>query len=329
MSDAPAGDKPDDKPGPLPQRHVTINQLVGYNVNAYRRAAGLSQGELGARLGGWSAASVSAAERSWDGRRIRKFDADEVAQLAGALGVPVIALLLPPPDAGTAVTYTFDVSAATSWGLVDMMSHLVPSYEADDGRADAAFRDRIIALGASRYDIDPIAGAVFQEARTVADEVLARARSKAGEIVIKAQQQAEQVMNDARARGETLDMDPTADARTEADEVLRRARTTADEILTKARRQAEQVVSDTRARCESLERDVQERHRVAMGQLVPTREELERRVDDLRTFEREYRSRLLAYLEGQIRDLQAGAADADAFPPLSGPGSRSTDGSAT
>ena len=34
-----------------------------------------------------------------------------------------------------------------------------------------------------------------------------------------------------------------------------------------------------------------------------THEELTRRVDDLRAFEREYRSRLTAYLEGQLRDL--------------------------
>ena len=102
-----------------------------------------------------------------------------------------------------------------------------------------------------------------------------------------------------------------ADARREADETLGRARREADDILTKARRQAEQVTSDARARAESLERDAQERHRQAMGSLVQSREELERRVDDLRAFEREYRSRLKAYLEGQLRDLEAGAADSD------------------
>jgi hypothetical protein len=34
-----------------------------------------------------------------------------------------------------------------------------------------------------------------------------------------------------------------------------------------------------------------------MGSLVQTREELERRVDDLRAFEHEYRNRLKAYVE--------------------------------
>src|ERR1700685_760458 len=107
-----------------------------------------------------------------------------------------------------------------------------------------------------------------------------------------------------------------ADARREADETLGRARREADDILTKARRQSEQINSDARARAESLERDAQERHRQAMGSLVQSREELERRVDDLRAFEREYRSRLKAYLEGQLRDLEAGAADSGVFPAV-------------
>ncbi|MBV9092392.1 MAG: DivIVA domain-containing protein [Streptosporangiaceae bacterium] len=107
-----------------------------------------------------------------------------------------------------------------------------------------------------------------------------------------------------------------ADARREADETMGRARREADDVLTKARRQAEQITGDARARAEALERDAQERHRQAMGSLVQTREELERRVDDLRAFEREYRSRLKAYLEGQLRELEAGVSDSGTFPAM-------------
>lgn len=113
-----------------------------------------------------------------------------------------------------------------------------------------------------------------------------------------------------------------ADARREADETLGRARREAEEILGKARRQADQVVSEARSRAEALDRDAQERHRQVMGSLVQQREELEREVDNLRAFEREYRSRLKAYLEGQMRELEAGANEGGAFPggmPGSGP----------
>jgi DivIVA domain-containing protein len=108
-----------------------------------------------------------------------------------------------------------------------------------------------------------------------------------------------------------------ADARREAGETLGQARREASDILGRARHQAEQITNDARARSESLDRDAQERHRQALGSLIQQREELERRVDSLQSFEREYRGRLMAYLEGQLRDLDAGTAGSGAFPALS------------
>jgi DivIVA domain-containing protein len=104
-----------------------------------------------------------------------------------------------------------------------------------------------------------------------------------------------------------------ADARREADETLGRARREAEEILGKARRQADQIVSEARARAAQLDQDAQDRHRQVMGSLVQQREDLERDVDNLRAFEREYRARLKVYLEGQLRDLEQGA-EATPFP---------------
>jgi DivIVA domain-containing protein len=120
-----------------------------------------------------------------------------------------------------------------------------------------------------------------------------------------------------------------ADARREADDTLGRARREAGDILTKARHQAEQITSDAQARSESLERDAQERYRLALGSLMQQREDLERRVDDLGAFEREHRGRLRAYLEGQLRDLDAGAAVNDGPPAMMPSQHFSTSGNAT
>lgn len=73
-----------------------MNQAVAFNVARWRKAAGLTQQQLGERIG-WSADAVSEAERSFAGSRTRQFDADLLAGIAIALGVPVAALLLPPP----------------------------------------------------------------------------------------------------------------------------------------------------------------------------------------------------------------------------------------
>ena len=101
-----------------------------------------------------------------------------------------------------------------------------------------------------------------------------------------------------------------------ADQAVADARREVDDILGNARRQAKQITRDARTRAESLERDAQERHRQAIGSLPQLREGLERQVDDLRAFEREYRGRLKAYIEGQLRDLEADLTGSDAFPGM-------------
>jgi transcriptional regulator with XRE-family HTH domain len=91
----------------LPGQHVTPNQIVAYNMTRWRKVAGLTQEQLGERLGGWSKVVVSAAERSWDGKRIRQFTADDIVQIAHALHVPIAALFLPPDDDGINKRYLY------------------------------------------------------------------------------------------------------------------------------------------------------------------------------------------------------------------------------
>ncbi len=135
----------------LPGRHVTISQLVAYNMARFRKAAGLTQEELGERLGGWSGASVSAAERSWDGKRIRKFDADEIVNIAVSLDVPVVALFLPPEDDGVDVRYLFDlpgestVTSSNSRTTADLFMYLMSEPDDNDTPVARAYRQRYIS----------------------------------------------------------------------------------------------------------------------------------------------------------------------------------------
>ncbi len=95
-----------------------------------------------------------------------------------------------------------------------------------------------------------------------------------------------------------------------ADQAIAEARNEANKIVTEARAKAEAVERDSRARAEALERDAAEKHRAAMGSLDQQRQILERKVEDLRQFEREYRSRLRSYLEGQLRQLESQSDEA-------------------
>lgn len=107
----------------LPGHALTVNQIVAWNLAHFRAAAGLTQEELGQRIG-WSKAVVSAAERSWDGKRVRQFSADDLLTIATALGIPITAMFLPPEDDGIDVRYYLNVPVCTtSDGRVGHLTH--------------------------------------------------------------------------------------------------------------------------------------------------------------------------------------------------------------
>jgi DivIVA domain-containing protein len=89
------------------------------------------------------------------------------------------------------------------------------------------------------------------------------------------------------------------------------AQRTADEAIAQARKEAEQIVGEARTRATGLEQEAQQRHAAAMTEFERRRRELERQVEDLRAFEREYRTRLKAYLETQLRELSGRGVAAD------------------
>lgn len=88
-----------------------------------------------------------------------------------------------------------------------------------------------------------------------------------------------------------------------ADEHLESARNEADSVLNDARTQSEEMVTQARTQAETLEREAKQRHQEIMGNLEAKRSALHKHIEELKTFERQYRTRLKAYLESQLRDL--------------------------
>lgn len=88
-----------------------------------------------------------------------------------------------------------------------------------------------------------------------------------------------------------------------ADDHVDSARREADKVLGEARAQSEELVRETRAKAESLDREQRQRHQEVMGTLETKRAALQKHIEELKAFEREYRTRLKAYLESQLRDL--------------------------
>ena len=115
-------------------RRVTPDQVAAWNMAYWRKKAGLTQRELGERIG-WTHGAVSDAEKVWDGESTRKFTANLLLPIAAALGVPLTALLLPPEDAGA-------YEVAIDGGTAALMELIMPDLDAETEILEA-YRDRL------------------------------------------------------------------------------------------------------------------------------------------------------------------------------------------
>lgn len=143
-------------PEDLPARIVTVDQVVAINIRYWRRAAGLTQSQLGAAAG-LSPANVSALEASADGgRERRRFDAQSMAALAAALGLPLLALLLPPSDEGGSVRYELDMPGLAGRSvrtMTDLLTLMMPDSVSDSPVMDV-YRSRLRSAVSSHLGPD-------------------------------------------------------------------------------------------------------------------------------------------------------------------------------
>ena len=121
---------------------------------------------------------------------------------------------------------------------------------------------------------------------------------------------AQRTADEAVAEAQTEAGQLRAAAREEAEATLAAAREQAEATRLAAREEAERVLAAGRAEAAGLDEQIAARLEAALGDLDRRRQRLEASVEELRAFEREYRTRLRAYLEGQLREL-AGTGGAD------------------
>ncbi len=80
---------------------LTPNQLVAFNLTRARQVKGWTQTVAAKMLtavgpSGWTKITLSAAERSVDGQRVRQFTLDDITQFSATFGLPLIWWSLPP-----------------------------------------------------------------------------------------------------------------------------------------------------------------------------------------------------------------------------------------
>jgi DivIVA domain-containing protein len=139
-------------------------------------------------------------------------------------------------------------------------------------------------LGLAQEMADRLTG----EAKAEADGMLGHARTKSEQLLSEARAKAEGMVNDARTRSETM--------------------------LNDARTRAETLERQSRDKAVSLERDAAAKHTEIIAGLSQEKGILVKEIDELRTFERGYRTRLKTYLDSQLRELDGRGSTAPADP---------------
>ena len=117
---------------------------------------------------------------------------------------------------------------------------------------------------------------------------VAEASSAAAKLLEIATNNADQLVNEAKE---------------EADRIVGAARTKAERLEAESKGRADRLESDARTRAQQLDAETEAKRRELFGNLEKDKVKLDSDIENLRAFEREYRSRLKSYFTQQLAAL--------------------------
>jgi vacuolar-type H+-ATPase subunit H len=154
---------------------------------------------------------------------------------------------------------------------------------------------------------------VLTLAQRTADEHLAKAHQDAEKIRADARAMAEQIAREAEGHAGNVRQDANtmlSDARESAADTAREAKAhadqaqrNADKLVSEAQAQAQAITAEARSSAEELKVQAEQRFQDVVGSLAAKREALQDQIEALERFDREYRSRLQTFMQGQLRAL--------------------------
>ncbi|WP_431709638.1 DivIVA domain-containing protein [Glutamicibacter uratoxydans] len=104
---------------------------------------------------------------------------------------------------------------------------------------------------------------------------------------------------EAPARAETAES---------AANVLAMAQRLHDEYVAAGVEQRDKIIAEAKTEATTMVTEAEEKSRKTLSALEQQKSVLERKLEQLRVFERDYRARLKTYIEGQLRDLESQAS---------------------
>jgi DivIVA domain-containing protein len=134
----------------------------------------------------------------------------------------------------------------------------------------------------------PVAAAAPASPETIRVETVPQASNAAARLLEIATRNADELVDHAK---------------NEADKIIGEARTKSERLESESKVKADRLESDARTRAQMLDSETSERRQQMFGELERERDKLNSEVETLRSFEREYRSRLKSYFTQQLEAL--------------------------
>jgi len=144
----------------------------------------------------------------------------------------------------------------------------------------------------------PVAPPVAAPVQEIKVSTVADASSAAAKLLEIATRNADELVNEAKD---------------EADKIVGAARSKSERLEAETKAKTDRLESDARTRAAMLDSETEARRKEIFGNLEKEKDALTTEIEGLRSFEREYRSRLRSYFTQQLEALD-GAAQAGSLP---------------
>lgn len=183
--------------------------------------------------------------------------------------------------------------------------------------AELAAREQDLTRQLDQAKQQPAAAAVSSTSGNV-ERIEVSTSEQASPVVIRlvqlASEQAENLMSEAKAEAART----RADAEKSAEETTSAAQAEAERIQQQARHEADRLGREAKGRADQVEVDATNRRAELFTELENERDEFQNKVDKLRRFENDYRTRLTEHFRQQAEAIEKGEFEPGDVPSLMG-----------
>jgi len=245
----------------------------------------------------------------------RLADADQQRNLSSASGAGSADSDAPRQDAAKDVAQENAPSGATSAAAssTPSVSAPVPASFGQNGAEKAPTQQGGPSATPAAGEIDPSdhhvrAAKILGLAQEMADRLTGEAKAESEQLVGGARTKSEQMLSDAKTRSEQM----VSDAKSKSEQMVNEARTKSEAMLSDAKTRSETMQRQAKEKADALQSESERKHTEMISTITEKRTGLEKHIEELSTFEREYRTRLKSYLEAQLNELGRHGGDVPA-----------------